>query len=106
MRRKARVDDNHAEIVARFRSWPGVSVADTSRLGSGFPDLVVGLAGLSLLVEVKDGSKSPSRRRLTKEENEFHVMWTGQINIVETVDDVDALVRGVRAAVARGRRAP
>jgi len=96
MRRKARVDDNHAEIMGRFRSWPGVSVSDTSRLGEGFPDLVVGLAGVNLLVEVKDGSKPPSRRKLSPDENRWHVHWTGQVAIVATLDEVDALVVATR----------
>ena len=59
MRRAARVDGNHAEIVAALRSFPGVSVCSLASLGNGVPDLIVGLAGQNYLVEVKDGEKSP-----------------------------------------------
>ena len=58
--RARRVDANQAGLIAAARKM-GCSVADTSRLGAGFPDLVIGLAGkggrVNLLVEVKDGRK-------------------------------------------------
>lgn len=42
--------------------------------------------GANLLVEVKDGSKPPSARKLTKDEEEWHEKWTGQIDIWESID--------------------
>lgn len=84
MRRAARTDANHAEIV-RVLTKIGVSVADTSRVGSGFPDLVVGFRGKNLLLEVKDGRKSPSRRKLTAGQQEFAAAWRGQVRTVESV---------------------
>lgn len=90
-RHAARTDANHADIVATFRSL-FCSVSDTSAVGSGFPDLVVGCAGRNHLVEVKDGDKSPSRRRLTPDQQEFHRSWVGSVNIVESVADVEQLV--------------
>lgn len=75
----------------------GCSVADTSRLGAGFPDLVIGLAGkrgrVNLLVEVKDGAKIPSQRGLTNAEQEFRDGWRGQYAVVESVADLLALLR-------------
>ena len=66
----------------------GLSVADTSRLGGGFPDLAVGWSGVTALVEVKDGKKSPSRRKLTTDEEEFAKLWKGGVHLVESLDDV------------------
>lgn len=98
MRRAARTDDNQKEIVSTFRQL-GCSVETTHTLGSGFPDIVVGCFGFNLLVEIKDGAKPPSKRKLTPDEERWHQLWTGQIDIVESSDDVLSLVqkyRGVR----------
>jgi hypothetical protein len=91
MRRAARVDANHAEIVAAFRAC-GCQVLDLSRVGGGCPDLLVSSRGgrCLFLVEVKDGAKSPSRRKLTPLEAEFHTLWT--VHIVEDAGDVPAVI--------------
>lgn len=69
--RARRTDANHAAIMADLRK-AGFRVHDTSALGGGFPDLVVFRPDCGLfLVEVKDGAKPPSRRRLTLAEAEF-----------------------------------
>lgn len=84
--RARRVDANHARIVKAFRQM-GCSVHDTSRLGGGFPDLVIGKHGLNVLVEIKDGSKPPSARKLTDDEAQFHAAWKGRVATVLDVDD-------------------
>lgn len=91
MRRAARTDANHAAIRDALRK-AGASVADTSAVGSGFPDLVVGLRGRNLLVEVKDGSRKPSERALTPAQAEFAQAWRGQWAKVESVDQALALI--------------
>lgn len=63
MRRAARVDRNHGEIVGLLRA-AGVEVVDLSAVGGGVPDLLCGAQGRWVLVEVKDGSAAPSRQRL------------------------------------------
>lgn len=95
MRRAAKVDDNQGEIVRAFRQL-GCTVAITSQVGGGFPDLVVGVLGENLLVEIKDGSKPPSARKLTPDQVEFHRDWRGQVCIIETEQDVIDLVNQVR----------
>lgn len=87
MRRAARIDGNHRLIVRQLRSIPGCTVADTSALGNGFPDLVVGFQGRTILIEVKDGRLKPSARRLTEAEHRFHEAWTGgRLVIAENAD--------------------
>jgi Holliday junction resolvase len=86
MRKAASIDGNQPEIVTTLRKI-GCSVAITSGLGDGFPDLVVGRRGRNLLVEVKDGSKIPSKRKLTPDQIEFHAAWRGTIVIVESIDE-------------------
>jgi hypothetical protein len=96
MSRAKKVDANQAEIVQTFRDLRA-DVAITSSAGNGFPDLVVQYRYPSrrhrretLLVEVKDGSKSPSRRKLTPEQEIFHAQFL--CYIVETVKDVYELL--------------
>jgi hypothetical protein len=91
MTRARRVDANQAEIVKALRA-AGCSVAVTSSLGKGFPDLVVGYFGRNFLLEVKDGSKPPSKRVLTSEEMGFVAAWRGQYDVVE---DVNQALRAV-----------
>jgi hypothetical protein len=83
-RRAAKVDSNQADIVAALRAI-GCSVAVTSAAGDGFTDLVVGDHGNNYLMEVKDGSLPPSKRKLTDDQIEFHGSWKGQICVVHLV---------------------
>ncbi len=92
MRRKAKVDDNQQEIVRLLRQL-GCSVKSLAAVGGGCPDLLVGTQGKNLLIEVKDGAKAKSRRKLTTDQQEFHKTWDGRIHLVETDQDVlDLLV--------------
>jgi Holliday junction resolvase len=84
MRTKGRTDDNQTAIVKALRN-AGCSVAITSDVGGGFPDLVIGAHGKNYLLEVKDGNKPPSERKLTAAQNSFHGEWEGQVDIVYSV---------------------
>ena len=76
MRRAARTDRNHSEVVEALRRC-GATVQSLAAVGSGVPDLLVGFRGQTLLVEVKDGSRSPSERKLTPDQVEWHDAWRG-----------------------------
>ena len=95
MRKRARTDDNHSEIAHVFRQL-GCTVVSLAPLGNGCGDLLVGVSGINLLVEVKDGSQPPSRRRLTRDEKAFHELWSGQICVIESLTDAVDLVRAAR----------
>jgi len=86
MRRAAKVDRNQGQIVEALRKV-GASVAITSGLGRGFPDLVAGYRKVNTLIEVKDGTAPPSKRRLTPDEQAWHDGWRGQVCVVETVEE-------------------
>ena len=96
---KKKVDDNQKEIVQTFRDL-GAKVAITSSAGDGFPDLVVQFRHWcnsnrsgrveTLLVEVKDGAKPPSQRKLTQKQVDFHAVFN--CHIVETIQDVYELL--------------
>lgn len=87
MRLRARIDRNQPEIVDTFRKL-GYSVLHLHQIGKGCPDLLVAKDGVSTLIEVKDGNKPPSARKLTADEAEFHSTWRGSLAIVNSVEDV------------------
>lgn len=80
--RSRRVDKNHKEIVEAYRAH-GFSVADTSRCGDGFPDIVVGKHGVDYLVEIKSGEG-----KLKKTQEDFRDNWRGSYRVVRTLEDV------------------
>jgi hypothetical protein len=86
-----RTDRNQKEIVAALRKI-GCSVFSTHKVGHGFPDLAVGYVNRqgirhTCLMEVKDGSLSPSKKKLTTDEKLFHFGWRGEITIVYSVEE-------------------
>ena len=90
-RRAAKVDANQAEIVKAFRKM-GCSVLIISQL-KNCTDLVIGKNKKNVMVEVKDGSKPPSARKLTDGEQKFRDGWFGSAVTVESLDDVIEVVR-------------
>lgn len=86
MRRAAKIDVNQNEIVEYLRSV-GASVAITSAIGKGFPDLVVGWNGRNYLVEVK-----APKGKLTEDQYTFAGHWKGQIAIVRAIVDAADLL--------------
>ena len=94
MRKYARKDSNHKEIIQAFRDL-GASVFDTAALGSGFPDCVLGFRGQNVLVEIKDGSLPPSKRKLTPDEQKFHAVWLGRVVIINNIDEAVELIKNM-----------
>jgi Holliday junction resolvase len=92
MRRAAKVDDNQEEIVKALRAV-GATVQTLAAVGKGVPDLLVGYHGKTILVEVKDGKKSPSERRLTEDQLKWHGAWTG--GPLAIVTDVEGAWRAI-----------
>lgn len=68
------------------------------RLGQGCPDLLVGFRGVNYVLELKDGRKPPSDRRLTPAEQEWHAAWRGQVATVYSIDDALRVVFGKEPA--------
>lgn len=93
--RAAKVDANQAEIVAALRKV-GATVEPLHRVGGGCPDLAVGFRGANYLIEVKDGGKAPSARKLNPAQIEWHGSWRGAVAVASNVDDALAII-GVRA---------
>ena len=86
MRRAARIDANQDQIVSALRAAGAVVRIVTQ--GNGLPDLLVGYRGHTILMEVKDGRKAPSARKLTEAEQKFFDEWRGgMLRVVESVDE-------------------
>ena len=91
MRRAARRDDNEKEIIAAMRA-KGAYVKVIN--DEGLFDLLVSHRGETMLIEVKDGAKPPSARRLTEAELKFHEEWPGSnLFIITSVEEAIALLR-------------
>jgi hypothetical protein len=88
MRRAAKVDDNQRPIVKALRELFGPDcVFDLSAVGRGCPDILVGVRGVNLLMEIK-GPKG----ELTTDQQIFHRMWDGQAVVIRTLQDaLDAI---------------
>ena len=76
-----RTDANQQKVIDALHDL-GASVTSLADIGQGCPDLLVGWRELNFLLEVKDGNKPPSKRKLTPAESEWHDAWRGQVHIV------------------------
>ena len=101
MRTAAKVDGNHGEVVKALRAH-GIAVKSTAAMGSGFPDLICAVRGVTVLLEVKDGAKPPSERRLTAAEAEFIGHWPGLVYVVTSAEEAVAVVVEAARPAAHG----
>lgn len=87
MRYASKVDANQTKVFKMFREL-GFSVANTSRLGGGFPDCVIARGLKTAVVEIKDGEKVKSARKPNPKQERFKNEWRGRWCLVESIDDV------------------
>ena len=85
-RRAAKVDDNQADVVKLFRKL-GWTVLIISQL-KNCCDIIISKSGRTVAVEIKDGKKPPSQRKLSDGEIKFRDNWQGEYAIIETQEDV------------------
>ncbi len=97
MRRAHGIDGNHHQVVAALRAL-GAHVVDTAGVGGGFPDLLVVWRGRTMLIEIKDGSLEPARRKLKPAQVTFHAGYPGEIHVVESVEEAVKLLDGASHA--------
>jgi hypothetical protein len=100
VRRAAKTDANQAEIVATLR-MVGATVQPLHAVGGGVPDLLVGFRGQTYLIEVKDGRKPPSERRLTPDQVKWHGEWRGQVAVAEWPEDALSTIGATGSVVGR-----
>ena len=90
MRTVAKVDANQAEIVDALRK-AGCTVQLLHKVGGGCPDILVG-RGDNYLIEIKDGAKSPSQRKLKGIQEKWHGQWRGQVAVAKNVQEAFDIV--------------
>ena len=94
---RCRLDDNHNDVAKALLAI-GCSVQSLASVGLGVPDLLVAKWDVTVLLEIKDGSKSPSERELTKDEKRFHKGWKGLCFVVGPPRNGTGFARVHRAA--------
>jgi hypothetical protein len=85
---------NHGAIAEAYRAL-GCSVADTSMVGFGYPDLNIGLVGVTELVEVKspEGVLGAAQERFARD-------WRGSaVRIIRTAAEAAEHVQEIRRRV-------
>ncbi len=93
MRRAGKRDANHAQIRTALRDV-GCSVLDLGNVGEGCLDLLVATPrGRTLLMEIKDGTKPPSARKLTPDQEAFIRAWKGEVVVVLSREEALDVVR-------------
>jgi len=90
-RNAARIDENQPEIVKALRV--SGNAVEVIKMPS---DLLVARNGITVIVEVKNPEKEPSKRRLTDQERDFYDRWPGMYCVIETFDDVLELSKALR----------
>ena len=94
MRTAAKKDANHNQIEALFErlGWSVLPIYQIPKTA----DLVVMKVKLAAVIEIKDGSKPLSERKLTAGEREFSERWGGWYCVIESDDDVVDFDIGMR----------
>ncbi|MDP2271277.1 MAG: hypothetical protein Q8K32_11135 [Archangium sp.] len=87
--RAKNVDANQVAIVAALRA-AGATVQHLHEVGAGCPDLLVGVAGLNVLLEVKNPAV---KGELNAEQVKWHRNWRGQVQVVTTASQAFNFVR-------------
>lgn len=96
MRRAARTDANQIQVVSALRA-AGAKVEDLSAVGKGVPDLLCQYQGAFYLIEVKDGRKTPSQRKLTPDQVKWHDEWKcAFLGVVESPDEALKFIGAIK----------
>ncbi len=96
MRRAAKIDANQDAVVSALRA-AGAKVQSLAAVGKGVPDLLCQYKGTFYLIEVKDGRKAPSQRRLTDDQVKWHEEWKSAfLGVVESPDEALKFIGAIK----------
>lgn len=86
-----RKDSNHKEIVKKFKDldWFVTDVSDTPKICDIRIDKLIEGKHVSVVIEIKDGEKPPSSRKITKDEFEYLSNFPGNLAIIEDTYDCE-----------------
>lgn len=69
----------------------GCLVQSLAAIGDGVPDIMVASRGRIILLEIKDGNKPPSERKLTDCQRAWHDRWSSRVPVYVACSVTDAL---------------
>jgi hypothetical protein len=96
VRRAAKVDGNHADVVKALRE-AHVAVRSIAPMGKGYPDLMCSVHRYMCLVEVKQPGE-----QLNAAQVKFRDGWPGDIHVVTSPEQaVQAVIEGARSYFMR-----
>lgn len=87
--RAYRVDKNQKDIVNALRD-AGYSVQHLHSVGSGCPDILVGINGINVLIEIKEGDG-----KLTAAQIVWHSSWKGQVGIARDKEEAIRIINAI-----------
>jgi Holliday junction resolvase len=96
MRRAAKIDANQEAVVIALRA-AGAQVQSLAAVGKGVPDLLCQYEGTFYLIEVKDGQKPPSQRKLTDDQVKWHSEWKSAfLGVVENPEQALKFIGAIK----------
>lgn len=102
MRRRARIDGNHPEVVKALRA-AGYAVLSLAAVGNLVPDLLVARGGKMWLLEVKRAAlksgkakQEKERERLVKQA-EWAERWPAPVHRVYSAEEAIAILEGAES---------
>ncbi len=101
MKRAARIDSNHAEIVLALRGR-GASVLSLAPMGRGVPDLAVSVAGYTFLAEIKAHNAGTIAGEPNEAQRDFMAAWDGPVVVIRSLEDVGRVVDMAKARARQG----
>jgi Holliday junction resolvase len=96
MRIAAKTDANQTQVISALRA-AGAKVQSLAAVGKGVPDLLCQYKGTFYLIEVKDGRKPPSQRKLTEDQVRWHSEWKSAfLGVVESPDEALKFIGAIK----------
>ena len=89
MRYARRVDANLSEVAGAFRAMGCVV-----HITNADWDMTIQYGGITMLIEVKDGKKVASKRKLTKLQERLHASMC--VRVVKDLSEVEGCVKTLR----------
>lgn len=94
---RAKTDHNQADIVKVLRQM-GCTVHSLHKEGGGVPDLLVGVMGFNLLLEVKNPE---TKGKLNTLQEKWHGEWRGQAQVVKSPDHAVRIIQHYRGVILK-----
>jgi hypothetical protein len=97
MRRKARKDNNHNDVVDVMRAI--TSVVDLSGAGDGVPDILVRVGDGWQLADIKNLETAYGRKGLNETQKEWAIRSGGPVYLLHTVEEAIRFAKGDFAGI-------